>query len=290
MQTQTEKNRPNEHQTVLLSMLKDLDAVCQEHNIHYQLFAGTALGAVRHQGFVPWDDDIDVIMLREEYERFFREAAPDLDPERYFVQKEFTEHWPMQFSKLRLNGTACIEKFHAKDALMHQGVGLDIFPCDNLAKGEGKRRLQFLASKVVIAKALYTRGYETNSLVKKVFMQGCRILPSAPFRKMVVRAGEKNSGMVHSFFGCGSKYEKNIFPREWMEETVMMPFEDGTFPVTAHYDELLTKLYGDYRTLPKPEEIKKKEHVAILDLHRPYTEYLEQQQTMEIHTLTRSIR
>lgn len=66
------------HQALLLEMLKDFDAVCRKHGIRYQLFAGTALGAVRHHGFIPWDDDLDVILMRSEYDRFFAEAAVDL--------------------------------------------------------------------------------------------------------------------------------------------------------------------------------------------------------------------
>ena len=160
----------NAHQKLLLEMLKDLDAVCRRHGIPYQLFSGTALGAVRHQGFIPWDDDLDIVMLRRDYERFFTEASGDFDEKLYFVQREFTEHWPMQFSKLRRNGTTCMEKYHPKDPKMHQGVYIDIFPCDNLSDFRLMRGVQFLASKVVIAKALYARGYETDSRLKKVFI------------------------------------------------------------------------------------------------------------------------
>ena len=122
------------HQALLLEMLKDFDAVCRRHHISYQLFAGTALGAVRHHGFIPWDDDVDVILMRSEYDRLFAEAAGDFDPERYYVQQEHGPHWPMQFSKLRRNHTACIEKYHPKDMAIHQGVYLDIFPCDRLSE------------------------------------------------------------------------------------------------------------------------------------------------------------
>ena len=85
------------HQKLLLEMLKDFDAVCRRHGIRYQLFAGSALGAVRHNGFIPWDDDLDVILSRSEYERFFREAAMDFDPEIYYVQQEHSPHWSMHF-------------------------------------------------------------------------------------------------------------------------------------------------------------------------------------------------
>ena len=76
------------HQSLLLEMLKDIDTVCRKHRISYQLFAGTALGAVRHHGFIPWDDDADIIMPRREYTRFFQEAAGDFDEALYFVQQE----------------------------------------------------------------------------------------------------------------------------------------------------------------------------------------------------------
>lgn len=119
-------------QLVQLEMLKVLDEICKRNDIHYQLFAGTALGAVRHRGFIPWDDDLDVVMLREDYEKFLK-IAPQQIGNAYFLQKEFSEHWPMQFSKLRKNDTAFIERYIAKDEQTHMGVYLDIFPCDNLS-------------------------------------------------------------------------------------------------------------------------------------------------------------
>ena len=271
-------------------MLKDFDAACKKHNIPYMLFAGTALGAVRHHGFIPWDDDIDVIMLRSDYERFFDEAASELDKGKYYVQREFSEHWPMQFSKLRLNGTTCIEKYHPKDMAMHQGVYIDIFPCDSLSDNRIVRRLQFAASKVVIAKSLYARGYETNSITKKIFIRLCRLLPKKPFWKLCVLRTESNSRMVHSFLGASSRYRKSIYQREWLTQTVQLEFEGSLFPVSAHYDELLTCLYGDYMTPSPPEEQSIKKHVAILDLEHPYTEYIEQQRQMKIDTYSRSIR
>lgn len=285
-----EANKLSPHQALLLDMLKDFDRVCSAHGISYMLFSGTALGAVRHRGFIPWDDDLDVILLRKDYERFFSEAAGDLDRDRYYVQREFGPHWPMQFSKLRRNGTTCMEKYHPKDPEMHQGVYLDLFPCDNLAEGRLRRGLQYLAARVVVAKALDRRGYETDSLLKKSFMLICRLLPREPFRRYVVRSKDGDSAMVHSFFGCGSKYEKNVFPRSWFTELKRIPFEDGCFPVSAHVEALLTKLYGDYLRIPSPEERRVKEHAALLDLEHSYLEHLEEQRSMRFETLTRSIR
>lgn len=271
-------------------MLKDLDRVCRTAGIPYMLFAGTALGAVRHRGFIPWDDDVDVVLLRRDYEAFWGAADSMLDRSKYYLQHEFGPHWPMQFSKLRLNGTACMEKYHPKDPQMHQGVYIDIFPCDNLADSPLVSRLQLLASKAVIARCLYDRGYETDSLLKKGFMQICRLLPREKLWRFVTRQGREDSVMVHTFFGCGRKYKKCVFPRTWFLETEDMPFEDGMFPVSKYWDPMLARLYGNYRELPPPEARKCKEHAAILDLHRPYTEYLDRQREMKIDTYTRSIR
>ena len=278
------------HQELLLAMLKDFDAVCRRHGISYQLFAGTALGAARHHGFIPWDDDADVILTRGEYERFFKEAAGDFDPAVYYVQQEHSPHWEMPFSKLRRNNTTCMEKYHPRDPEMHQGVYIDIFPCDNLSSSPLLQRLQFAASKGILAKALYARGYETDSKRKKLFMQLCRMLPRRPLEQLCMCRGNANSELVHTFLAGGRKLEKNILPRKWMDDTIEVPFEDGSFPISTHYDALLTRLYGDWRTPLPPAARKCKEHVAILDLERSYTEHLEEQRAMQVKDYTRSIR
>lgn len=109
------------------------------------------------------------------------------------------------------------------------------------------RRLQFAASKAIIAKALYARGYETDSAAKKVFMQLCRLLPRRALETLCIRRGDDRTALLHSFLAAGKRYEKNLLPREWLTESVELPFEDGVFPVTAHYDALLTQLYGNWR-------------------------------------------
>lgn len=290
MAIQEYKSEINELQKIQLSMLKDFDAVCQRHRISYQLFSGTALGAVRHKGFIPWDDDIDVVMLREDYERFFDSASKELDSNKYYVQREFSEHWPMFFSKLRLNGTTYIEKYHSHDARIHQGIYIDIFPCDNLSDSRLMQKLQYIASKIVIAKSLYVRGYETNSTVKKCFMQFCRILPTEPFKRLCIRRNDSSSLKVHTFFGGGKKFERSIFFREWFEQSVKMRFEDSEFPVSAHYDEMLRVMYGDYMIMPTLEQRVCKRHAAIVDINKPYTFHLEEQRNMKIEKYTESIR
>ena len=192
-----------EHQAALYALLLEFDRVARALETPYFLFAGTLLGAVRHQGFIPWDDDLDILMLREDYERFLREAPP-LVGEKFFLQGEFSEHFPMFFSKLRINGTTCLEKHYPKDKETHQGVYIDIFPCDNACKTGLGRAVQFCCSKVIIAKGLDARGYENDKGLKKPFMRLCRLLPMKPFRDVVQRRG-KPTAWVHSFLGGASR-------------------------------------------------------------------------------------
>ncbi len=280
----------SEHQTILAGMLEDFDAVCKKNNIKYMLFSGTVLGAVRHHGFIPWDDDVDIIMLRDEYEHFFESAAKDFDTEKYFVQKEFSEHWPMPFSKLRLNNSACIEKYHPKDREMHQGIYIDIFPADNLSDNRIMQKIQFYLSKIVISKSLFRRGYSTDSFVKKIFMIACIFLPSGVFRKIVQRRGDKNSALVHSFFGASKRFGKSIYKREWFTSTIDAEFEGGRYPVSAYFDELLTTLYGDYMRIPPESERECKQHAVIVEKDKDYSEFFDYQRNMKIDTYSRSIR
>lgn len=276
-------------QLVQLEMLHEIDDICKKHDIKYALFAGTALGAVRHGGFIPWDDDLDIVMQRPEYERFL-EIAPQELSEAYFLQKEFSEHWPMHFSKLRKNNTTYLERYIPKDNKVHQGIYVDIFPCDNLSDNRFISKIQFFASKVVIAKNLYKRGYLTDSIKKRVFMQVCRLLPSKPFIALAKLRKKSGSKLMHSFFGASSKYKKSVYPREWITETTLMRFEDGEFPVSTYYDELLTTLYGDYMTpLPKAER-DCKVHAILADTQRSYTEFEGYRDGMVFDNYTISIR
>ena len=277
------------HQQSLYVLLQEFDRVCSTLEIPYVLFAGTMLGAVRHQGFIPWDDDLDIMMLRRDYDRFLQEADTVLDRERFFLQREFTEHWPMFFSKLRLNNTTCLEKFHPRDPQIHQGIYIDIFPCDDAAKSEAGRRLQFLASKVVIAKSLDARGYDTDSRLKRWTMAVCRILPMKPFLN-IVRKGCENSPMVHSFLGGAKAFHKNIYPRAYFLERIQLPFESGRYPVSGYYDALLHQLYGEYLQLPPPESRQIKQHAILIDPEQSWEQYAHYRDDMKFDVYTRSIR
>jgi lipopolysaccharide cholinephosphotransferase len=277
------------HQAILLELVVEFDRVCRENGIKYALFAGSALGAVRHRGFIPWDDDLDVVVERSDYEKLIK-IAPEAFGDKYYFQVELSEHWPLPFSKLRKNGTTCLEKYHPKDKEIHQGIYIDVFPVDNASDNRFLRRVQFYASKVVLAKALDKRGYETDSKLKKIFMAVCRLLPMKPFVKITQLRSAGQSRMVHSFLGGTSRYQKGLYKRKWISETVLMDFEGRKFPGSAHYDELLSALYGDYMEIPDESQREIKKHALFVDTEKNYTEYENYRDGMKFDVYTRSIR
>lgn len=278
-----------EHQSVLYELLIEFDRVCRKYNIPYILYAGTAIGAVRHNGFIPWDDDADVLMLRKDYERFLEVADGTLNSE-YFLQKEYSEHWPVGSSKLRKNNTTCLEKYYSNDSLSHQGIYIDIFPCDNAYEHPLMRKIQFFASRIVIADSLDKRGYLTNSVLKKIFITLCRCLPMKIFRKIAMLKGKETSRLVHAFFGSTRTDKKSVFEREWITSVENHQFNDSQFLISSYYDKLLTRMYGDYMTLPPEEERKCKVHAILVDTEKNYTEYEHYRDGMKFEVYTRSIR
>ena len=278
-----------EHQKAMYKLLVAFDTVCRELNVRYFLFDGTILGAVRHQGFIPWDDDLDVLMLRADYERLMREAPAFFEKENLFLQQEHSEHYPMFFSKLRINGTTCLEPYYPKDKRMHQGVYMDIFPCDNAYNSKIGRWLQFAASKVVIAKALDAEGYVTNSKLKKVVMCISRCFPRAPFQR-IVKGPKKQTEFKHSFLGGSSRMKRSVYPSDIFSETIELRFEGKNFCGPYQYDALLKIMYGDYMRIPSAEERKCKKHAILVDLKNSYEQYAQYRDGIQIEHTTRSIR
>ena len=279
----------SEHQAALRVLLRELDRVCKQLEIPYYLFAGTLLGAVRHRDLIPWDDDLDILMFRRDYERFLKEAPGLLDTSLFTLQGEGEPHWPMFFSKLRLNGTTCLEPYHPKDPVSHQGVYMDIFPCDNAYSCSLLRKLQFICSKVIIAKGLDARGYETDSKAKKLFMLACRLLPRSPFHR-IVRGPRKTGSFVHSFLGGASKYSHSVYPSACFGGTEHLPLGEERYPCPTGWAQLLEILYGDYMRIPSEEERSCKKHALLVDMTRDYTEYTGYRDGQVFETVTRSIR
>ena len=284
------KSTLRDHQLIMLDLLHQVDMICKKHNIPYYLFAGSLLGAVRHSGFIPWDDDVDVIMLRSDYNRFLSVAEKELDAANYFLQKEYSAHWPLHWSKIRRNGTTCLEKYYPKDLKTHLGIFIDVFPCDALSNSFLISRLQFIASKIIIAKSLNARGYITKSFVKRAVLACSKLFPLKALTNLVQLRGATDTESVHVFLGGGKRYKNSVFPRIWLEHQKVLTFEDDLFSVPEKYDALLTTLYGNYWIIPPEEERKNKEHSFFVDTEHSYETHLELYQTITFDVLTKSIR
>ncbi len=263
-----------ELQMALLEMLKDINQICKKYSIKYSLACGTALGAVRHGGFIPWDDDLDIMFQREEYDRFIGIAERELKDKGYTLQKEFSRKWPMPYSKVRKDNTAYIEDYTAKIDDIHQGIFIDLFPIDNLSDNSFKAAVQWKIYHILLAKELQKRGYKTTSLSKKVIMNLSAIAPEKPMRKVCMNKAEYNSKFVHCFLGGAVIREHNIFPRSFFDFYTEVQFEGEIFPIISNYDAYLKICYGDYMRLPCEEERVARMHAKVIDLDRSYQYYL----------------
>ncbi len=259
--TQTERL-----QSVILMIAKDIDKLCRDNGIEYYLLGGSCIGAIRHKGFIPWDDDLDIIMTRNNYDKFIRIAKTKLDKEKYIVQ-EGIKDWPLDFSKVRLKGTILHEPEDDYASSEKHGIYLDIFCMENVPDSDFLARLQYILYKYYLCYQLGSRKYKRTSLIKKVVIALSFPLRVKYLRQPVVR-------FIHRFndrdtqrlgFFCGrTRFHNAIIPRSIYGKPMYVPFEDTKLPVPEHYHEYLTYMFGDYMKLP-PVEQRKGLHLISVD-------------------------
>lgn len=253
-------------QLIQLEMVMELDRVCRENNIRYSIDGGTLLGAVRHKGFIPWDDDVDIVMLREDYERF-KSVLDQLDPEVCFFQDHETDPaYRWGYGKLRRTGTALIRagQEHIK---CKTGVFIDVMPLDDVPKSlVGQMILDFFC--FCLRKILWSEvgKYSERSRWKRVwFSLISHISPEFVFRlsgKIEKKSRNDSEKRVRILLlPSNGKYydvknpirERYGMPKEWYRHFVEYEFEGLKLFGIKEYDAYLTYLYGDYMKLP-PEE------------------------------------
>lgn len=261
-------------QLALLEMLIQIDEICQKNHIKYSLSSGTVLGAVRHKGFIPWDDDLDLMFMRDEYEKFLKIPKEEFLSRGLTLQKEYDAVWPLTFSKVRKNNTTYIERGPDVIEGANLGIYIDIFPVDNLSDNSTYAGIQWHVFHLLAAKCLGKRGYKTSSMKKKVALTISRFLPVKPMLNVVKNERAVNTKLVHTFLGAAAHRNKNIYPRELFENYTKISFEGFFFPVILGYEKYLQIAYGDYMKLPSEKERKAALHAEIVDLHTSYTEYV----------------
>lgn len=241
-------------QMVILNIMKDVDELCRKNKIEYYLLGGSAIGAVRHKGFIPWDDDLDIVMTPENYSKFLSVCKDQLDKEKYYLL-EGLKDYPLYFSKVKLRGTHLKEKGATFDS-EHDGIYLDVFKLENSPSGRFSQKVQYLLAKYYLCYQLSERGFDDVGFKKRVMM-----LMSLPLkmkwlrdiiRKRIERYGNETDYFGSFYFRTRLKNaftRKNVFGKP-----ILMPFEDMMLPVPEHYDEYLTQMFGDYMTPPPPEK------------------------------------
>ena len=261
-------------------MLKVFVDICEKLELPYYLICGSALGAAKYQGFIPWDDDIDVGMFRKDYEIFCREA-PGLLPEHLFLQnfRSDPEH-PSLLTRLRNSNTTYVVKLY-KERNIHHGVfidilPLDVYPAENVEKFE-KKHMHWARLRVAYL-------YEENCKITRA----PRTVLTRKFMRLFAKNKIQSIMKKYEAFISDPSYSSDIIcnhgnwqgKQEYMTrdkygEGTMAIFEGLKVRIPSKYDEYLTQKYGDWRA-DLPEEEKKGHHYyEILDLDHPYTDYIE---------------
>ena len=279
-------------QKVLLEMIKTLADVCEKNGLRYCLYCGTLLGAIRHRGFIPWDNDADIVMPLTDYRRLLRIAEREL-PEGYVLQ--YPGHGAGHinpWAKLYKTGTTMLLRSQAAFD-KNWGIYIDIYPMIGGPSAPWLRKAQqFLlkAAKGLMAIDLFqkTGNYDLasewlqatgNSEKYLLAVRLLQVIPG-PVRRAAARLllrltmlpTEKSSriGSIDSADFCLK------FERAWWKQTTTAVFEDGEFAVPAEYDRILTTIYGDYMTPPpKDQQVShgSGKGDVIYDVHRDYSEY-----------------
>lgn len=255
---------------VQLEMLLEIDRVAKLLGLRYQIGAGTLLGAVRHQGFIPWDDDVDVTMPRGDYERLLA-LGPEVLGTQYFLQTHRSDpQYPHLYAKLRRNGSI-FREIGYEHADFHQGIYVDIFPFDAIDTASRRGRWHLTAVSAQRRLAELSRdpngGYlpRTRPWLQRTYSRArFRVLNRIPrrwldgVRNALMRLREHSGApevvCLASIPNDRARIRALARPASEIEDSILLPFEGHHFPAPRAFHETLSRLYGDYLALPPVEK------------------------------------
>ena len=247
-------------QMVELELLCELDRICRKRGIPYCIVAGTMLGAVRHGGFIPWDDDADVAMLRSDYVRFREACATELDPEEfYFQDHEVTQGYRWGYGKLRRRGTLFLRE-HQEHMPYEQGVFIDVFPLDSVPDSRMGRSLTNLKC-FCVRKVLWSPvgAVACRSAVARRWFGLLSRIPETRAKRLlnnlVSKASSTRSRWVRILMFPTPNREYGYL-REWYETQAPATFEGVELQGVSNPDEYLRFKFGDYMKMPPDNQRK----------------------------------
>lgn len=262
-----------------LEILKQIDRVCKSNGIEYFLYGGTLLGAVRHKGFIPWDDDLDIAMMRDDFERFI-DVAPYQLPDYLFVQNYKTDDYPFVMTKVRNSKTTFIEP-HLIDKKINHGVFVDIMIMDNVPddlkeRMKFERKLKRIYYLIHFGRIKKNKSkYAIHKRIASAFLEF--ISRRAPLNTLINKYNELIISYNDITTECVGHTTKAVPSKRSYKIDDILPlstlkFEDDYFPVPRNYDAILCKDYGDYMSLPS-EEKQHPNHSYYYNIHEPYAHH-----------------
>lgn len=266
-------------QKVNLAILIEVDRICRKHKIKYLLDAGTLIGAIRHKGFVPWDDDVDIAFMRADYEKFIKVAPGELDKDIQLLLskdigggKVFYDFTPkLIYKKSRKTEENEETRFYGNE-LNH--ICVDLFIIDDISENKWKRNMQVLIMKMVYGLAMGHRWKLDYSKYKGLAKVQVRVLATIgkciPMEKiyrleakMAVRQNNKNSRLCY-YSNYDPGYTHMLFEKAGSEHVINVEFEGYSLMAPKGYDKVLKTVYGEYMTLP-PEDKRRPSHGDLED-------------------------
>lgn len=242
-----------ELQDKILEIISYIDKLCKENNITYFLMGGSALGAVRHNGFIPWDDDLDICMDYRNFKKFEEICKTKLDTKKYYYQAMDTEEFPHFYAKLRANNTTYIEKENL-GRKMHQGIFVDIFCLFNVPQNKISKKIQQISASLLNARALSKyKTYKANNITKKIAIITSKVVVNGPIKKIlltqVYKWNKQETQTKAQLFTASNKGK--YYPAELFEKQRYVRFETIKLPVPSGVEEYLKIVFGEnYMDIP----------------------------------------
>lgn len=266
-----------EVQNRLLEMLKWFHELCEKENLTYYAQGGTVLGAVRHNGFIPWDDDIDVGMPRNDYEKFIKLQKKTNGKSQYYIEypndkKDFV--YP--YCKVYDTKTTLIENTRYKTK---RGIYIDVFPIDGIGNSieESIKNFKKIDNKKNLLCTQICALRKGRKLYKNLSILLLRTIPFLDSLKIIKDIDKSSKSYDYDNCEyvanlCGNWHEKEIMKKQWVIKPILCKFENTSIYIPEDYDAYLTRMYGDYMKLPPIEKQVTHHDFLYLDLNKSYLE------------------